>query len=113
MISASDFDSRMNNFLGSIGLKYWKVCWIPSVMQVRGRIIPESYLIEIYDQNADDAFETFIHEVIEIKVRNSLRPYRIMVNKLIEGYQEIVDYEKDQFIESLISDFKLQDKGRT
>jgi len=44
---------------------------------------------------------THLHEIVEIKLRSALRPYRVLVNKLIEGYQEIADGEKDRFIETL------------
>jgi len=62
---------------------------------------------EIYDVDEPEAWNTFIHEVIEIKLRSALRPYRILVNKLIEGYQEVVDGEKDRFIESLNEVFEV------
>ena len=62
---------------------------------------------EIYDSDEGDAWSTLIHEIIEIKLRSSLRPYRILVNKLIEGYQELADGEKDQFIESLNEVFEV------
>ena len=55
----------------------------------------------------EDAWDTFIHEVVEIKLRSALRPYRVLVNKLIEGYQEITDGEKDRFIESLSEVFEV------
>jgi len=93
----------MNESLKRIGLGQWKVCWLPQTSsKLKGRILPERLSIEIYNANKDDAWDTFIHEIIEIKVRSTLRSYMILVNKLIEGYQEIVDAEKDQFIESLI-----------
>lgn len=40
-------------------------------------------------------------------MRSALRPYRILVNKLIEGYQEITDDEKDRFIEGLSVVFEV------
>ena len=50
-------------------------------------------------------------EVVEIKLRSSLRPYRILVNKLIEGYQEIVDGDKYRFIEALNEVFEFAQRS--
>ena len=69
-------------------------------------------MIEIYDLDEEGAWDTFLHEVIEIKMRSAQRPYRILVNKLIEGYQEIADQEKDQFIESLTDLMKYNQHAR-
>ena len=75
--------------------------------------MPETQIIEIYDPTEEAALDTLLHEVIEIKHRHSLRPYRVMVNKLIEGYQELTDTEKDRFIEELPLIFEVfQDSPR-
>jgi hypothetical protein len=109
-----DLDSRMNDTLIQMGLKQWESRWLPgSTLGIRGRVDPDRKMIEIYDLNEEEAWITFIHELVEIRMRSALRPYRILVNKLIEGYQEIVDTEKDIFIESLIEVFDLlQDSPR-
>lgn len=70
-------------------------------------MVPEKFLIEVLDDNEVDGWSSFIHEVVEIKLRSALRPYRILVNKLIEGYQELADGEKDRFIESLPEVFEV------
>ena len=75
--------------------------------------MPETQIIEIFDLTEEVAMDTLLHEVIEIKHRHSLRPYRVMVNKLIEGYQELTDTEKDRFIEELPLIFEVfQDSPR-
>ena len=70
-------------------------------------MVPEKSFIEINDPDEEGAWDTFIHEIVEIKLRSALRPYRVLVNKLIEGYQEITDGEKDHFIESLSEVFEV------
>ena len=101
-MEANDLERRMNQSLVHLSLGRWSACWLPDAsFPVRGRVIPEKLLIEIYDVDEADAWETFVHEVVEIKLRLALKPYRILVNKLIEGYQELADGEKDRFIESL------------
>lgn len=107
-MEASKFEEKAKNALSHLGLGHWRVCWLPdSSNPIRGRAVPEKSLIEINDPNEEGAWDTFIHEVVEIKLRSALRPYRVLVNKLIEGYQELVDGEKDRFIESLNEVFEV------
>ena len=97
---------EMRHAVKRLGLGQWSVRWLPdSSKRIRGKAIPETMLIEVYDVDQSQAWDTFIHEVVEIKLRSALRPYRVLVNKLIEGYQEIADCEKDSFIDSLAEVF--------
>jgi hypothetical protein len=97
-----DLTARMVRTLKRVGLVNWRVCWVPDEsFPYHGRAIPEELLIEIHDEDEVEAWETFIHEVLEIKFRLALRPYMVLVNKLIEGYQLIVDGEKERFLEEL------------
>jgi len=106
-IEVNLIEKKMRQHLTSLGLGQWHVRWLPdSSHPIRGRVIPEKLMIKIYDFNEDDAWDTFIHEVVEIKMRLSLRPYRILVNSLIGVVQEIADGEKDRFIESLPAVFE-------
>jgi len=98
----------MNQSLVRLGLGRWSASWLPdSSCPIRGRLIPEKLEIEIYDEDEENSWETFVHEVVEITMRSALRPYRILVNKLIEGYQELADGEKDRFIEGLNEIFEV------
>jgi hypothetical protein len=107
-MEVSIFEEKAKNALSRLGLGQWNVCWLPdSSFPIRGKVFPGKLLIEIYNLDVKDAWDTFIHEIVEIKLRSSLRPYRILVNKLIEGYQEIVDGEKDRFIEELNEVFEV------
>ena len=102
VLITSDFLEISKKRLAQLGLSHWTVKWLPDPSSsVHGRAIPETQIIEIYDPTEEAALDTLLHEVIEIKHRHSLRPYRVMVNKLIEGYQELTDTEKDRFIEEL------------
>jgi hypothetical protein len=101
-MEVSKFEERTKNALTHLGLCPWQVCWLPdSSIPIRGRTLPKKLLIEIFDLDEEDAWNTFVHEIVEIKLRSALRPYRVLVNKLIEGYQELADKEKDRFIEEL------------
>ena len=98
--------NKMRITLNRLGLRQWSARWLPdSSKRIRGKADPETMSIEVYDVNESEAWGTFFHEVVEIKMRSALRPYRVLVNKLIEGYQEIADHEKDSFIESLMDVF--------
>mgnify|MGYP001298183262 CR=1 FL=1 len=101
-METNDYEKYMNETLRRLGLGYWSVYWLPDLSSsVRGRVLPKKMLIEIFDVDIDEAWKTFFHEVIEIKLRSTLRPYRLLVNSLIGIIEEITDNEKDIFIESL------------
>lgn len=107
-MEASKFEKRAKNILFRLGLGHWQVCWLQdSSCPIRGRAVPDKLMIEIFDLDEEGAWDTLIHEIIEIKMRDTMKPYRILVNKLIEGYQEIADTEKDRFIESLNEVFEV------
>ena len=107
-MKASKFEERAKNVLTRLGLSQWGVCWLSdSSYPIRGKTFPEKFLIEIYDLDEDDAWDTLIHEIVEIKLRSALRPYRLLVNSLIGVIQEIADGEKDRFIESLNEIFEV------
>ena len=102
------FEERAKNALTRLGLGHWHVSWLPdSSYSIRGRVFPEKLLIEIYDLDEEGAWDTFIHEMVEIKLRSALRPYRLLVNSLIGVIQEIADGKKDRFIESLKEMFEV------
>ncbi len=107
-----ELENIMQQKLISLGLSHWTVILLPGESEtLRGKTSPSHHLIEIYDTYEKEAWQTLCHEIVEIRLRDAIKPYRILVNKLIEGYQEIVDLEKDQFIESIVKDFRLQDKS--
>jgi hypothetical protein len=104
----NEFKERAKNTLTRLGLGHWHVSWLPdSSYSIRGRVFPEKLLIEIYDLDEEGAWDTFIHEMVEIKLRSALRPYRLLVNSLIGVIQEIADSEKDRFIMSLNDVFEV------
>ena len=107
-MEANEFEEKTKDTLMRLGLGHWRAIWCPdSSKPIRGQAIPEKLLIQVYDVKFSDAMISLMHECIEIKRRRSLRPFRVLVNKLIEGYQEIADHEKDLFIESLPEVFEV------
>lgn len=74
------------------------VVWTPNPnMSVHGEI--KQNVLCVYDEQPDDVWPTFVHEVIEYKLKNVTRVYRSMINSLIEGYEKLAYQEKEEFIE--------------
>lgn len=48
-----------------------------------------------------EAWQTFEHEVTEYKLQAVTRPYRVLVNSLIEAVEKTIYTEKEQFIDFL------------
>ena len=55
--------------------------------------------IYIYDEHQSDVLATFMHEIIEYKLQELTKVYRVMVNSLIDGYEKLSYQEKEKFIE--------------
>jgi hypothetical protein len=58
-------------------------------------------IIFLYDSEKAEAWSTFTHEVTEYKLQAVTRPYRILINNLIEAVEKSIYAEKEQFIEFL------------
>jgi Ni,Fe-hydrogenase maturation factor len=79
-----------------------KVMWIPcSNKAVHGEI--KQGTIFIYDENKEDAIETFQHELYEYKFKEVTRLHMTMVNALLEVLQKEIYNRKESFFDSLPS----------
>ena len=96
-----NIEENMNNVLERLGLKGWKSVWEPRKGSKRGEIIPRERLIIIYDKDPSKAWETFQHELVELRLRSVLRPYRELCNKLVEVIENVTYMEKEDFINEL------------
>lgn len=96
-----NIEENMNNVLERVGLKGWIPVWAPGKSSKRGEVIPRKRLIIIYDKDPSKAWETFQHELVELKLRRVLRPYRLLCNKLIEVVERVTYMEKEAFINEL------------
>jgi hypothetical protein len=47
----------------------------------------------------EDAFATFTHEVIEFRLKEVTRIYRVLINNLIDGYEKLAYQQREGFIE--------------
>jgi hypothetical protein len=74
------------------------VAWTPDPgKSVHGEI--KQNVLCVYDEQPDDVWATFLHEVIEFKLKKVTKVYRSMINSLIEGYENLAYQEKEAFIE--------------
>jgi len=96
-----NIEENMNNVLKRLGHKGWTSVWSPEESPKRGKVIPRERLIIIYDKDPSRAWETFQHELVELRLRRVLRPYRELTNKLIEVVENIAYIEKETFINDL------------
>lgn len=90
---------QMQDCLGRLGVNL--IClWKPDrVKSVRGEI--KQNIIFLYDIDEKEAWQTFMHEVAEYKLQNVTRPYRTLINNLIEAVEKTIYSEKEQFIDFL------------
>jgi len=106
-------EERMNKTLQACGFKEWTVVWTPSTNKKHGEIILQDHLIVIYDEIAEVAWESFIHEFLELKFRPVLNQYRRLVNLLIELFEKTIYERKEELIEGLPEFFlQLQNPAR-
>lgn len=98
-----DNESKMNKFVKNLGLSGWMVIWEPDPTQnSRGQILPETKTIIVYDEEPEAAMGTLLHEILELKLRPMLQPYRSLVNALIEWADSQVYLEKEKTIEAIL-----------
>lgn len=89
----------MQDCLNQLGINL-VVLWTPNESKsVHGEI--KDNAIFLYDSGKAEAWSTFTHEVTEYKLQAVTRPYRILVNNLIEAVEKSIYAEKEQFIEFL------------
>lgn len=89
----------MQRCLDQLGIQL-KVLWKPDKSKsVHGEI--RGNIIVLYDSDACEAWSTLTHEITEYKLQNVTRPYRLMVNSLIEALEKSIYAEKEQFIDFL------------
>lgn len=67
--------------------------------------------IYIYNQTEADAFATFTHEIIEFKLKEVTRVYRVFINNLVDGYEKLAYQQKEEFIEFIPRLFDAKEKG--
>jgi hypothetical protein len=97
-----ELEARMNEILESFGLGEWQAIWEPDSTQPRGQIQLENRIILIHDDKPEEVLKTLTHEIVELKLRPMLKPYRTLVNALIQFAEERIYESKEKVIEDLL-----------
>lgn len=85
--------------------------WVPEpTRKLHGEI--RGSTIYIYDLNEEDAWQTFLHEVIEYKLKDLTQVYRALINKLIEAIEQITYKQKEEFINFIPSILEAYKKNK-
>ena len=96
----------MERTLQLAGLDEWQVVWEPdSSRPIRGKCILEHRFIMIYDEKPKDAYDTLLHEILEIKLRPLLSIYRGTINNQIALLEKIAYQQKEATITELTQFF--------
>ena len=94
---------KMNRVLERLRPESWKAIWSPDPSQkVRGRVLRDCRKILIFDAKRDEAWKTFLHELIEIVFEPVFSKYRTRINQQIEAFEKDVHDEKERAIERLV-----------
>ena len=95
-------EERMKSTLRVLGMEGWEVVWTPREGgDLHGETIVDEKIIVIYDKDPEKAWETFSHEILEIKFRDLTRPHRLLCNALIEVIDKLAYSEKERLLDSL------------
>ena len=109
--ASEELEKRFQGILEGFGLRGWTLVWEPDETQPkRGQILPNVKTIIVYDEEPEAAIETLIHEVLEIKLRPMLKPYRTLVNSLITWADSQVYHEKERVIEDILQLVKFNEE---
>jgi len=94
-----NIEKRMNRILARLGLPF-TVEWTPDPTRKDHGNIAQG-IIHIFDESEAEAWTTFLHEIIEIRLNKITNLYMTLVNSLIDLIEKQVYKEKETFIESL------------
>jgi hypothetical protein len=90
----------MQGILDRLGIPL-SVAWIiGDAKSIHGEI--KQVTLYINDQTKTDAFATFTHEIIEFKLKEVTRVYRVLINNLVDGYEKLAYQQKEEFIEFML-----------
>ena len=92
----------MNASLQTLDLDSWEAVWAPNEGgDLHGESLVDDKVIMVYDVNEKTAWATFTHEVLEIRIRAAIRPYRLLCNSLIDVIDKLAYSEKEKFLNGI------------
>jgi hypothetical protein len=77
-----------------------KAAWTPDSSQDKhGLVELSSGTLFIFDEKEEQAWQTFIHEVLEYRFKSVCETYRSIINSLIEALEKVAYKRKEEFLE--------------
>jgi hypothetical protein len=99
MTKANFIIEKMQICLDQLGIPL-TVVWTPDPSKaIHGELMDK--ILFIYDSVEEEAWKTLTHEVCEFKFKQVTRPYRLLVNQLIEVVEKLTYQHKEDFLEFL------------
>lgn len=109
----SDIEQSMSEVLLSLNLPY-TVIWSPDRESKKHGLIDQvSKTIVLFDELEDDVWQTFLHEIFELKLSKLTTPYRSLTNSLIEVIEKMVYREKEMFLDEIPGIVAIVEKAKT
>lgn len=107
MIPKAVVEAKMQRCLDTLGISL-KVVWTPNRNHDKHGLIEESSrTIFLFDESESEAWVTFTHEILEWKLKETLRTYREIINGLIEIIEKTCYKRKEEFLEAVPNIFKV------
>jgi hypothetical protein len=92
-------NEKMQKCLDHLGVPL-TVAWIPSSgHDQHGQLKLSSRTLFIFDLKEEEAWQTFVHEVLEFRLKDILGYYRKVINGLIEIIEKLCYEKKEEFLE--------------
>jgi len=97
----------LNDLLRRLNIPFHAV-WCPnSKSEQHAKIDLKNGLILIFDEDEDQAFISFMHEILEYRLNRLFAPYRKMINSLIELIEQLIYKEKEIVVEQILNDLEV------
>jgi len=101
--SSKDIETKLQGVLEDSGLRGWTLVLAPDSTQPNlGKILPETKVIIIHDEEPEGALRTLLHEILELRLRASSNMERSLSNVLIRWANEQIYKSKEMAIEELL-----------
>jgi hypothetical protein len=113
MIPKAVAEAKMQRCLDTLGLPL-KVAWTPNRNHDKHGLIEESSrTIFLFDEDENEAWATFTHEILEFRLKDVTKTYRSIINALIEVFERLTYERKETFLESIPEILKTIEEQRT
>jgi len=94
---------KMNMALRRIGLEEWEAIWAPDPSKkVNGQVIPEQKTILVFSEDPEKAGDSFLHEVLEVKLQKYIDNNYETINGLIKIIEQLIHRDKERTINDLV-----------